>query len=198
MKKYLKVTVFALLLILAEIFIYVFVFGDPNYFSEQIVMGFDGDSKGNFAVCLSLSNAMDFDIFFFDRNGEFVNKTSTKIRGGEFEVKNTDDHFVVQSYPVSKFFDYKGEPIPDLSYCDIIYKSSYSYECDKISVEYTRAEDGDETIIYHNGDFEKVLDIDYGTYRSICYRKNENVFIALNFGLFLTSFYLWDLINNFG
>lgn len=198
MKKYLKVLVIALLLILAEIFIYFFSFGDPNYFSEQLVMGIDGDSNGNFAVCLSLSNAMDFDIFFFDRNGEFVNKASTKIRCGSAEVKNYEDHLVVQSYPTSHFFDYKGERISDLSYCEVIRKSSYSYECGKISVEYTHAENGDETLIYRSGDITKILDIDYGTYKSVCYRKNECIFFALNYGLLLASILLKKRIKNFG
>lgn len=161
-------------------------------------MGIDGDSNGNFAVCLSLSNAMDFDMFFFDKNGEFVNKTSTKIRGGIVKVKNYEDHLVVQCYPTSHFFNYKGEQISNLSYCEVIRKSLYFYECGKISVEYTRTEDGDETLIYRSGDITKILDIDYGTYRSICYRKNECIFFALNYGLLLASILLKKEIKNLG
>lgn len=199
MKKYLKVLVIALLLILAEIFIYSFVYGKPGYFREQCVMGIDGDSNGNFAVCLSLSNAMDFDVFFFNSQGEFVNKTSVKIRGGSVQVKNYNEYLVVQSYPISYFFNYNGERISNLSYCEKeFYKSSYSYEWNGISVEYSRDPSGNEIITYHNGGEARTLDVDYNTYKQRFTASLDGVFIALNYGLFLGLHLLKKRIKNMG
>lgn len=115
---------------------------------------------------------------------------------GKIQMKNLDEQLAVQSHTTSKLFDYNGNALSVFSRNERVGNSSYSYECNGITVEYSRDTNGDEMVIYHNGNKTSILDIDYNTYKSSHYRMYEQTFITLNFGLFIGLFLLKKLIKN--